>query len=37
MRGTPLELEIDKATGRIEDEFLEFIEFVYEYIFLRIP
>jgi hypothetical protein len=36
-RGSPLELAIDKATGFQEAGIIEFMNFVWEYVFTRIP
>jgi hypothetical protein len=37
LKGLPIEIEIDKASGRLDDDFLKFVEFVWEYIFTRVP
>jgi hypothetical protein len=36
-RGAPLELAIDDATGFTESGIIEFMNFVWEYVFTRIP
>lgn len=36
-RGTPLDLAIDRATGREEQDAAMFIEFVHEVVWLRLP
>ena len=33
LKGTPIEIEIDKATGKLDDDMIKFINFVYEYIY----
>lgn len=35
LKGTPIELSIDMASGRIEKEMHDFIDFCWEYVFLR--
>lgn len=35
-KGTPLDLKIDDATGRTEEEFRTFAKFVFEYIWLSV-
>lgn len=37
MRGTPLDLAIDKATGRMERDIGVFCAFVYECVWTRLP
>lgn len=36
-RGSPLDLAIDEATGFAEAGMIEFLNFVWEYVFLRVP
>lgn len=36
-KGSGLDLAIDKATGRFDSDFKTFMEFVWEFIFLRCP
>lgn len=36
-RGTPLELQIDDASGKTEDDVRKFIEFVMECVWNRLP
>jgi len=36
-KGSGLELMIDDATGKAHADMGEFLEFIYEYIFLRTP
>ncbi len=36
LKGSGLDLEIDKASGRLEDDMKLFIEFVYEFVWLRL-
>jgi hypothetical protein len=36
-RGAPLDLAIDKATGFEEAGMIEFMNFVWEFVFLRVP
>lgn len=36
LKGTGLDLEIDKATGRLDNDLKLFVEFVYENIWLRL-
>lgn len=35
--GSQLEKMIDKATGKSADDFKRFVEFVWEFVFLRLP
>jgi len=37
LRGSPIELKIDEASGRLEDSMRQFINFVYEFIYSRLP
>jgi hypothetical protein len=37
MRGHPLEIEIDKSSGRLDKDFREFAEFVWKFVFLSMP
>lgn len=37
LKGSPLDLEIDKATGRLEEGMRDFVGFVYECIWARLP
>lgn len=34
-KGAPINLMVDKATGRMQHDMKEFVEFVWEYVFLR--
>ena len=35
MKGTPIDISIDEATGRQHDDVMKFIDFCWEYIWLR--
>lgn len=37
LKGSPLELEVDKDTGRLESELANFVKFCYECIWIRLP
>lgn len=37
LRGTPIDLLIDEATGRLDDELREFIYFIYDCVYTRVP
>lgn len=37
LKGAPIEVAIDKASGRFEDDFIKFVDFVWEFIFTRVP
>lgn len=37
MRGSPIEVLIDKSSGRLDAECAKFLEFVWEFVFLRVP
>jgi hypothetical protein len=37
MRGSGLDLEIDQVSGRVDSDLKQFSEFVWEYIYTRVP
>ena len=37
LRGKPIELMVDQATGKLADDASKFVAFVYECIWLRLP
>jgi hypothetical protein len=37
MRGAPLDLMIDQAAGRLDSDVNKFLDFVWEYVFTRLP
>jgi len=37
LRGQPIELAVDRATGKREEDLLKFVEFFREYIWDRLP
>jgi hypothetical protein len=36
LKGAPIELMVDQACGRVDDGLRQFVEFVYETVYLRI-
>lgn len=37
LRGKPIELMVDQATGKLADDVAKFVAFVYECVWLRLP
>jgi len=33
-QGVPVDLAVDKATGRIDSEFMNFVDFVFEFVYM---